>query len=515
MNTLIEKIKAIYIPFLLIFIGFVCIYTFLHWYLVIDKGWINLKEVILNFGLPFALPFIPIYIWLRPRIHLLNFKREDYYFAYQFFASLAITVTTMISQEYIVAATGKLTVLDNVSQITDKARTKYYQLKKYQFDKKNAVPYGTYEVSGKRNERLNFHIYCVLPVVMDTSYSSKSTCLTWLGVKKTKSISNKLDANQKKTIYDEFYKKAWDTFNKEDLSKFIYLENIANAFDIADYREAIKRSSIFKDGEIIVLKAINEPFEARYGDRFKWIFLSFGIGSLIWLILLFFSSINISKLRAYKNGKLPSEKSDLVEVLELMIPKSGFFITPIIVNINLLIYLIMVICGLGFMSFKGEDLLTWGANYRPLVLKGDWWRLLTSIFLHGGIVHILANMYGLVFVGLFLEPILGRIKFLIAYILTGIIASFSSIWWYKATVSVGASGAIFGLYGVFLALLLANIFPKDMKGSFLLSTSIFVGYNLLMGLTGGIDNAAHIGGLLSGFIIGLLLYPFLKNYSNR
>lgn len=515
MNTLIEKIKAIYIPFLLIFIGFVSLYTFLHWYLVIDKGWINLKEVVLNFGLPFALPFIPIYIWLRPRIHLLNFKKNDNYFAYQFFASLAISITTIVSQEYMVAATGKLTVLDNVSQIADQARTKYYQFNKYQFDKKNAVPYGTYEVSGKHNQDLNFHIYCVLPIVVDTSNSSQSPCLTWLGVKKTKSISNKLDDSRKKIIYDDFYKSVWDRFNEEDLSKFIYLENIANASDIADFKEAVKRSPIFNKGEIIVLKAVNEPFEVRYGDRLQWIFLSFGIGSFVWLILLFFPSINISKLRAYKNDKLPSEKSDLAEVLELLIPKSEFFITPIIVNINLLIYLIMVICGFGFMSFSGKDLLIWGANYRPSVLRGDWWRLLTSIFLHGGILHILANMYGLVFVGLFLEPILGRTKYLIVYILTGIIASLSSIWWYKATVSVGASGAIFGLYGVFLALLLVNIFPKDMKGGFLLSTSIFVGYNLLMGLTGGIDNAAHIGGLLSGFIAGLLLYPFLKNHSNR
>src|SRR5206468_1493030 len=104
----------------------------------------------------------------------------------------------------------------------------------------------------------------------------------------------------------------------------------------------------------------------------------------------------------------------------------------------------------------------------------------------------------------------GRIKYAIIYLVTGILASAASLWWHDATVSIGASGAIFGLYGVFLALLLTKIYPKEFSKPFLASTLIFVGYNLVMGLTGGIDNAAHIGGLVSGFIIGLILYPQLK-----
>jgi membrane associated rhomboid family serine protease len=126
-------------------------------------------------------------------------------------------------------------------------------------------------------------------------------------------------------------------------------------------------------------------------------------------------------------------------------------------------------------------------------------------------MHIMANMYGLLFVGIFLEPLLGKSKYLVSYLLTGILASCASLWWHDATVSVGASGAIFGLYGLFLALLLVKVYPPDFEKSFLFSTLIFIGFNLLIGLTGGIDNAAHIGGLISGFIIGLVLYPSLKN----
>jgi membrane associated rhomboid family serine protease len=175
----------------------------------------------------------------------------------------------------------------------------------------------------------------------------------------------------------------------------------------------------------------------------------------------------------------------------------------------------MVFAGLGFMSFHGADLLDWGANFRPSTTNGEWWRLVSSIFLHGGIIHLFANMVGLLFVGIWLEPVLGRTKYLSAYLLTGICASCASLWWYDATVSVGASGAIFGLYGLFLALLLTRVFPADFGKAFLTSTLIFIGYNLLMGFSGGIDNAAHIGGLLSGFLIGLILYPSLKKEKKR
>ena len=130
-------------------------------------------------------------------------------------------------------------------------------------------------------------------------------------------------------------------------------------------------------------------------------------------------------------------------------------------------------------------------------------------------MHLVANIYGLLFVGIFLEPRIGKVKFAVIYIITGILASISSLWWHDSTVSVGASGAIFGLYGLFLALLLTKVYTKEFSKALLLGTLIFIGFNLIMGLTGGIDNAAHIGGLVSGFVIGIFISPQLKVDSNQ
>jgi rhomboid protease GluP len=120
-------------------------------------------------------------------------------------------------------------------------------------------------------------------------------------------------------------------------------------------------------------------------------------------------------------------------------------------------------------------------------------------------------MYALIYIGLLLEPYLGKTRFLAAYMLTGIAASTASFWYHDQTVSAGASGAIFGMYGVFLAMLTTNFIEKAARRAMLTSIGIFVAYNLLNGMKGGIDNAAHLGGLCTGFIVGYLYYPSLKN----
>jgi rhomboid protease GluP len=119
--------------------------------------------------------------------------------------------------------------------------------------------------------------------------------------------------------------------------------------------------------------------------------------------------------------------------------------------------------------------------------------------------HVCPSLYWLL-----LEPRLGTTRFVGAYILTGIAASITSLWWHDLTISAGASGAIFGMYGVFLAMLTTNLIEKSARKALLTSIGVFVLYNLVNGLKGGIDNAAHIGGLASGLIVGYAFYPSLK-----
>jgi rhomboid protease GluP len=179
--------------------------------------------------------------------------------------------------------------------------------------------------------------------------------------------------------------------------------------------------------------------------------------------------------------------------------------------LDLGVFILFIIAGYGFDSFNATDLMRWGANYGPAVKEGEYWRLLSCIFLHNGIVHLVSNLMGLMLIGIFLEPLIGSLRYAICYLITGICASIVSMLWHPESIGVGASGAIFGMYGILLALVLTNLLPKGIRSGLLLPFTWTVGYGLLYGLRKGVDNAAHVGGLCSGFVMGFILYLFMNN----
>ena len=189
----------------------------------------------------------------------------------------------------------------------------------------------------------------------------------------------------------------------------------------------------------------------------------------------------------------------------------NLFVTYVIMGINILMFILMAMNGAGIIDANSMVHINWGSNYTPLTLGGEWWRLLTNVFIHFGIIHLAINMYCLYTVGIYLEPMLGKQKYIIAYLCTGVLASITSLWWHKDGVnSAGASGAIFGLYGLFLVMLTTKIIPKQVRQPLLQSIAIFVIFNLIYGMKGGVDNSAHVGGLVSGFVIGYIYVYALK-----
>lgn len=190
----------------------------------------------------------------------------------------------------------------------------------------------------------------------------------------------------------------------------------------------------------------------------------------------------------------------------LLISKS-YVVTPLLIYANTLVFVAMVLTGISPLQPTARSLFEWGGNLAPAVVTGQWWRLLTYIFLHGGALHLLMNTFALLYIGMFLEPLMGRIRFTGAYLLTGICAGLLSIAVHTDSVGVGASGAIFGMYGVFLSMLTTSHIQRTLRKTMLRSILFFVVYNLLAGLQGNTDNAAHIGGLLSGILIGYAYYP--------
>lgn len=184
--------------------------------------------------------------------------------------------------------------------------------------------------------------------------------------------------------------------------------------------------------------------------------------------------------------------------------------TSLLIAANVLVF--MLIVPLWDPDATKEEYIAWGANHGLRVFEGEWWRLASSMFLHGGVVHLIFNMQGLNFLGSLAEAHFGSLRFLVAYLLAGIAASVTSISFHPMVPSVGASGAIFGVAGMLMTGLLTRAFKiehPEMKKP-LISLATFAGYNLIIGLLPGIDNAAHAGGLAAGLLLGLWLALRIK-----
>jgi len=155
-------------------------------------------------------------------------------------------------------------------------------------------------------------------------------------------------------------------------------------------------------------------------------------------------------------------------------------------------------------SIDPLTLVRFGAKYGLLIEAGEWWRFVTPVFLHGGLLHLAMNSWVLFDLGPAVEGIYGPQKFLVLYVVTGTASFVASYLWRPMALSIGASGAIFGLIGVMIA-----YGYRNRRGAGEAVRTMFVRYaiyGLLFGfLMPGLDNAAHIGGLVSGIAFGAVV----------
>ena len=191
----------------------------------------------------------------------------------------------------------------------------------------------------------------------------------------------------------------------------------------------------------------------------------------------------------------------------------GFAEAPVTTSLAMAIvgvFVAMVLQGVGLFSPSIDGLIAWGANFGPRTLDGEVWRLLSSVFLHIGLIHLAFNLYVLTITGPFVERLYGSPRYLALYLASGTLGSLASVAWHGLRVSAGASGAIFGIYGALLAFLVRqrSRVPMAALRELRQGTLAFLGFNLVFGLViDGIDMAAHVGGLAAGFGIGLVLCP--------
>ena len=183
--------------------------------------------------------------------------------------------------------------------------------------------------------------------------------------------------------------------------------------------------------------------------------------------------------------------------------KAVFTITLIVINIA--VFVVETIAG---GSENTQVALQFGVAYAPLVFSGEYYRLFTAMFLHFGAFHLLANMVSLGVLGPAVEKLFGKIRFLLIYLIGGLVGNILSmymdVWLDRNALSAGASGAIFALFGAYLVMALSKKFTGLSVPRVLIAIviSLIPGFEMQ-----SINMTAHIGGLIGGFVVALILLP--------
>ena len=183
-------------------------------------------------------------------------------------------------------------------------------------------------------------------------------------------------------------------------------------------------------------------------------------------------------------------------------------ITYSIIILNLIVYLFSAFFSQDIIDMEMQTLVDMGALYGPFtVLKGEWWRLFTAMFLHAGMTHLLMNMFSLYLIGRGAEMYFNTKSYLTLYLFSGLLGGLASLYMHPVSVGIGASGAIFGIFGALAGFFLAHRekIQKHTK-AFMKDFGIIIVINIVLGLSiPSIDMSAHIGGLIVGFIGGFVL----------
>jgi rhomboid protease GluP len=218
--------------------------------------------------------------------------------------------------------------------------------------------------------------------------------------------------------------------------------------------------------------------------------------------------------------------------------------TYVLVGINVAVFVLMLLRHVSGVSPTPEQLMQWGANNAGSVLvDGEWWRVVTAMFVHVGIIHLATNMWCLWNLGLLAEPLMGSFGVVAVYVLTGAAGNLLSVLWNGRHIAgilpqvpagldpavyfppgAGASGAVFGIAGALIVLLKSSTLPVPLEELKRLRKSViyFAAINLVIGLTISldvvssrtgisIDNSAHLGGVLCGLLFATPMVPRIGN----
>lgn len=445
-----DKIKYIWLPFVLLvvfsnlslFVLNLIYEHFLENVSVNSQGVVFLIIVIAIFG---------IFGWFNIRLSLLKFRYSRAKEFYLYFVTISIALSVMLLHKYLEDENEKLNRLNDVTEYVEKEEERYFQIDSYYVDKYNFESHYEYSTSGSEDTICNMHMYLAFPVIKNIQTSNESQNKYWIGKHYRISTSE----NSSKKVKDSLYKKLvynvvnWIYYESYvDSVKFNYLKYYDSEQEAMPYYDAISKYDSTNQYNHFLFEPVYNDFDQRNNGKLKFYSIILIVSGFLFLLLLITPKIITEKLEMFKRGEF-TMLTEINEILDLTFPKSKHLITICLSVFNLIVFLIMMGNGLGLEPFviDSSDLLHWGANYKPYTIyEGEFLRIIFSLLIHKSLFTLIINIIGLVIIGIQLEPILKKKRFLFGYCFLGMMAGVITIVWNENAVLQGPSGAIFGLY---------------------------------------------------------------------
>lgn len=464
-----------------------------------------------NWAVPLLLVGVVYIFYYRHRINGIQFKRN------QDRAQDGLTMVSLftgwimllLTGGYVEQRFGKLVELEFPSHLTMEPKANFYTIDSYEIPQNWGAMNSKWYTSGKYNSTLHFELLFASPFLNTTYEMLPEVPQVWYGVKFKDSMSNRKSDEEKEKYFEAFKEQCLKKMENWDFKQAFYFKNVPKSEDFFLYNQAIaNRINVNSENQFIILEAVMEPFADRVKDKALWIFLTWLIGTAIFLLILVYGKPRKGFLENYPQlrSRYRTWQDEVWDKFSFW--KNGPVSTAFLWILAILTFL-MACSGVlgGYLDhpFLGD----WGALRRVEVYHGDWYRLFSYGLLSTGPFLGLLNLGIFGYIAGEMEKKIGPLGFMLLSVSALFFGALVSLYVHPMYWVAGASPWVLGLIsGYFLngidskTLTITNLKPWILIA--------YVGLSFVLGFFDRMDHAANLGGLCGGFLGYYLFKSFQK-----
>lgn len=463
------KLKQVFLPYLGLSILTILLFGALRWLLDIYLDILPLKEGYWNFGIPLLLSISVVGIWMWPRYEHLTLKWVKRSSSGYFFITmvLALVIPLLISQNYLSKAAYKVIEVASLNDIRHYPKQKYFRVDDFEPLKSERIAYIETRVANRRyfDSTLHIYYYVVTPFIGADN--------VWLGSSYYTSYDNREEQSIKDRQYSAFINESRHKYAAEDFSNINYFRKLKSSNDRSAYLYTISTANKQSNLPALVLVPESNIFADSLDRDFVWGFGSFFIGMVLCLLLVLAAEFDNQEKKArqkhiqkQKPVKKRAPVSDVSKSLVVWFRSNKERPATLVLILSCIgAFIMTVFMGMDIIDPLSRQVNSVGGLTIDALQAGKYWRVVTALFVHVGIMHLVMSLGMLFATGYILEKVLGSLRFSMAFFICGIFSNILGLLYFDMDMA-GIWGAIFGLFGIAIPLVAFKIFNKKYRELF-------------------------------------------------